>query len=309
MKRLLIVALGLVLLTGLAVVIVGYPAGSEPLYTVAQVAAGVQRDPTAWAGRTVLVRGVAAPNLGPGCTIGPLWCGPIALTDPSPAHRQGRRVPVVGAILPGLRRVSWGQPATYRMRFQIVPRLSCTAAPCVAVTLLDAARRSALAPPAGLAGWVECVPLVSFHGGMVNCYRTVHLAAAERRLPVRPVNPVAAVRRVLHVGLTQALVLSGMGSAAPGPAIAVVYVFGTPEPACHLLRRGSCRSSYISVDEIVGHIAVVGVQVADDTRGVLGPWHLYANIPGRNLSLSIVSNAARRPVLEIARRILQQRAG
>ena len=33
--------------------------------------------------------------------------------------------------------------------------------------------------------WGECAPLVQFHAGIVTCYRAVHEAVAERRLPVR----------------------------------------------------------------------------------------------------------------------------
>jgi hypothetical protein len=62
--------LGLVLVAGLVVVVVGHRA-PEQAYTVAQVRAGLARQPAAWAGRTLLVRGIAAASswdvgVGPG---------------------------------------------------------------------------------------------------------------------------------------------------------------------------------------------------------------------------------------------------
>jgi len=52
--------LGIALLAGLVAAVVGRPSSpAGPVYTVAQVRAGLARQPAAWAGRTVLVRGVA----------------------------------------------------------------------------------------------------------------------------------------------------------------------------------------------------------------------------------------------------------
>jgi len=54
--------LGMASLAGvvMSVVVVGHPSShAGPVYTVAQVRAGLTRQPSAWAGRTVLVRGVA----------------------------------------------------------------------------------------------------------------------------------------------------------------------------------------------------------------------------------------------------------
>jgi len=55
------VVLGLALLVGLVAAVAGRPSSvTGPVYTVAEVRAGLARQPTAWAGRTLLVRGVAA---------------------------------------------------------------------------------------------------------------------------------------------------------------------------------------------------------------------------------------------------------
>jgi hypothetical protein len=53
--------LGIALLAGLVAAVVGRPSSpAGPVYTVAQVRAGLARQPGAWAGRTLLVRGSAA---------------------------------------------------------------------------------------------------------------------------------------------------------------------------------------------------------------------------------------------------------
>ncbi len=56
------VVLGLALLAGLVAAVAGRPS-SGPVYTVAEVRAGLARQPVAWAGRTLLVRGVTVDSL------------------------------------------------------------------------------------------------------------------------------------------------------------------------------------------------------------------------------------------------------
>ncbi len=78
MKHVFVVALGLVLIVLIAgaVTVVAEratPAGS--VYTVAQVQAGLQQHPTAWAGRTVRVHGMAA-GAAFGNTYMVYGCGP-----------------------------------------------------------------------------------------------------------------------------------------------------------------------------------------------------------------------------------------
>jgi len=57
-RRIALLALGVVLVAGLVVAAVGRRAPAQA-YTVAQVRAGLAQHPAAWAGRTVLMRGVA----------------------------------------------------------------------------------------------------------------------------------------------------------------------------------------------------------------------------------------------------------
>src|SRR5436309_7784259 len=56
MKRRITTLIVLVLAVGLVVTIVAGGVATEPVYTIAQVRAGLARDPAAWAGRSVLVR-------------------------------------------------------------------------------------------------------------------------------------------------------------------------------------------------------------------------------------------------------------
>jgi hypothetical protein len=57
-RRIALLALGVVLVAGLVAAAVGRRAPAQA-YTVAQVRAGLAQHPAAWAGRTVLMRGVA----------------------------------------------------------------------------------------------------------------------------------------------------------------------------------------------------------------------------------------------------------
>ncbi len=82
------VVLGLALLAGLVAAVTGRPSSPPgPVYTVAEVRAGLARQPAAWAGRTLLVRGVAAESfwatgpttsMGQLCYLSPFTCPLIA---------------------------------------------------------------------------------------------------------------------------------------------------------------------------------------------------------------------------------------
>ncbi len=56
MKRELVVAVGLVLIASTVTAVVGHANPAAPIYSLAQVQAGLYRNPQAWAGRTVRVR-------------------------------------------------------------------------------------------------------------------------------------------------------------------------------------------------------------------------------------------------------------
>ncbi len=97
------VLLGLAVLAGLVAAVAGHPSSpAGPVYTVAQVRAGLARQPAAWVGRTVLVRGIAIlsfwpigsaggssvpcalpPGALPPALHGPQFC-PLAAPPPAP---------------------------------------------------------------------------------------------------------------------------------------------------------------------------------------------------------------------------------
>jgi hypothetical protein len=123
-------------------------------------------------------------------------------------------------------------------------------------------------------------------------------------MPVRPVNPGAAVHMVIPVPLTQVLVVDWTHSHAGGPS-AILYVFGTPTGlTCPLGAGAHCPGTppYAVVQETVGHIKVKGMHLFQDRRAI---WHLVANMPGRNLFLAITSNALKQSVLAMGKRIVQ----
>jgi hypothetical protein len=154
--------------------------------------------------------------------------------------------------------------------------------------------------------WGECAPLLQFHAGIVTCYRAVHEAAAERRLPVRPVSPVRPAAQVFHLTLRQVLLLSGTPDGRPGPGHAIFYVFGmTRVPACDAHQRCPAGSVYVIVQETVCRIARTRPRLTYSPGFVPGPWHLDASLPLRHLCLDITSNTvAPRLVQTLGQRII-----
>lgn len=147
---------GLMLVAGLVTAVMAPSSSSEQegIYAVPQVLQGLIRDPGAWVGRTVLVRGTAVqPPIG--CAPHH-WCpvalfktqrpqsGPALLLEPGPSDplvARLRQVPFVDHMVPGPQRLHLSAPAVYRLQFQAVPGVSCGAGavPCVNAMLVDAA--------------------------------------------------------------------------------------------------------------------------------------------------------------------------
>lgn len=124
------------------------------VYSVAQLRAGMRRQPRTWRGRTVLVRALAFP-LGSQCPPANPWCTNVILTDrvpmladtptliasaapPDPLLGLLRRVPLVGGVIGGLipdpQQVDWEQLATYRVRLSAQSFAACLA-PCIGAQL------------------------------------------------------------------------------------------------------------------------------------------------------------------------------
>jgi hypothetical protein len=153
--RLLVAPLALVLGAGSAAVISTGQRSHVPVYTLAELRAGLVRNPAAWVGRAVRVRGMVQSS---GCLAwdagGSAPCrdraayllGPdgasvlqVAGWERDPLLATLRRLPLVGRLVPGPRAARWGALATYRVRLQAAPAPVCDDTPCYEVFLLDAA--------------------------------------------------------------------------------------------------------------------------------------------------------------------------
>jgi hypothetical protein len=129
------------------------PAGRQ-VYTVAQVQAGLLRNPAAWTDRTLWLRGTAVDSP---CPPGFSICGPKAffvdddgpapVFDQLPLDLHGdetavavlRRVPWLRNLLPRAPAIEWDMPATYFVRVQALPCAPISTA-CYEAVVQDAAR-------------------------------------------------------------------------------------------------------------------------------------------------------------------------
>ena len=158
MKRLVLVVLALVIAVGGAglIRVVRSRAVLDRVYTVAQVRAGLARNPRAWVGRTVLVRGTmvvmvfACPYGGDGFKCGALqWeeldpdaPGPqpliLAPASASPLLTFLQRLPLVGSSMPSAQPLREG-PGVYRIQLRAPSHCPFPAAnpSCASALLLD----------------------------------------------------------------------------------------------------------------------------------------------------------------------------
>jgi hypothetical protein len=154
MKRVALVMLVLMCVAGLVLAGVARRAVSaDRVYSVLALKAALARQPRTWAGRTVLVRGIAVGLLGPGCVPG-AWCEaglvdagmpldtstvlPLKLQSAAPLVTLLRRMPPLARFMPAPQALRWGRPATYRIQIHLQPAAACAAPPCYDALLLDA---------------------------------------------------------------------------------------------------------------------------------------------------------------------------
>ena len=158
------VLLVLVALIPVTLAVAWLPAALHPgpatgrVYTVAQILDATGRNPRAWDGRTVRVRGAIQPDLllvrdsprPPSVTLAAPALGYVPLADTGAAvsalwvtHRPDdglvallHRLPVAGALVPGPRAPRMGATATYRVQLHVDTAL-CASPRCVVGTLLD----------------------------------------------------------------------------------------------------------------------------------------------------------------------------
>jgi hypothetical protein len=148
--------LGLLLAGGLAAVACRRPLDTGPVYSVAQVQAGLADHPQAWVGRTVHLRAIAEPCPLWGTPEGGLHCASaqpvlvdqtasltasLALTwrPQGPLLALLRGVPLLGDLVPAPRVPAWMAAATYHVQLRGVPAPRCGYSPCFQALLLDAA--------------------------------------------------------------------------------------------------------------------------------------------------------------------------
>ena len=149
--------LGLLLLTSQVSAVLTRHQVQGPVYTVDEVTTLLTRNPRAWVGRTVLVRGVAEPCLESEGPARFLQCHhrPGDFLDPGLAGASGhlplvsgaqstwliflRHLPLVSLVLPPQQTPQWGDTATYRVQLQTMPGCSYSFLFCYEALLLDAA--------------------------------------------------------------------------------------------------------------------------------------------------------------------------
>ena len=158
MKRLSLVLLALIIAAGGAglIQVARSDTALDKVYTVAQVRAGLARNPRAWVGRTVLVRGTmvvmvfACPYGGDGFKCGALqWeeldpdaPGPqpliLAPAPASPLLALVHRLPLVGPLMPWPRPLREG-PGAYRVQLRAASHCPFPSAnpSCASALLLD----------------------------------------------------------------------------------------------------------------------------------------------------------------------------
>jgi hypothetical protein len=130
-----------------------------PVYRVAELRRHLDREPQAWVGRVLLVRGEVVPCMavpsvgerpcaalvsGPGQPSGAAPRGaagdPLTLVrgEQPPGPALLRSLPLLGSLLPAPQSLHWGAVATYRVQLQAVAASSCGTGKCFEA-LLDTA--------------------------------------------------------------------------------------------------------------------------------------------------------------------------
>ncbi len=146
MKRGVLVLLSLMLLAVLAAPAIANARGAERVYPVAQVAAGLSNNPSAWIGKTVLVRGrlimVMASRSERWGELVPETSQPLVLLlapgpPPPPLLALLRSLPLVRTMIPQPQAPRVGRIGVYRVR--LLTQLLCSPVPCANAQITDAA--------------------------------------------------------------------------------------------------------------------------------------------------------------------------
>ncbi len=163
MKRRIALVLAALTLAVAIIMVMGHqPTSAGAVYTVARVRAGLARNPQAWVGRTILVRGlVIRCRLVEGCIALPPGIPRVGLVDGIPIIEMPRAavlsqalplqvgedplrsflrlIPLLRGVVPAPRQLSPAQPTTYRVR--LIVETPCAVAnshtSCVVASLID----------------------------------------------------------------------------------------------------------------------------------------------------------------------------
>ncbi len=160
MRRIVLVLAALALVVAIIMATGQRPTPAGAVYTVAQVRAGLARNPRAWVGRTILVRGlVMRCRLVEGCVALPPGIPRVGLVDGIPIIEMPRAavlsqalplqvgedpfrsflrlIPLLRRVVPTPRQLSPAQPTTYRVHLIVETpcaaansRASCVVAGC-----------------------------------------------------------------------------------------------------------------------------------------------------------------------------------
>lgn len=161
-RRAALVLAALTLAIAIIIAIGRQPSSTEAVYTVAQTRAGLARNPRAWIGRTILVRGLVIQcRLVEGCVALPPGIPRVGLVDGIPIIEMPRvavlsqalplrvdedplrlllrRLPLLRGIVPAPRQLSTAQSATYRVRLIVETPCAVANSPasCVVASLTD----------------------------------------------------------------------------------------------------------------------------------------------------------------------------
>jgi hypothetical protein len=117
---------------------------------------------------------------------------------------------------------------------------------------------------------------------VVTCYSPAQVVRAEQRMPVAPLRPNTTVWQDAHLATTVVAVSVGVHWKS---IVGINYVFGPLEP---LECPARSLPRWLSVYEVTGHHAT------DDGSYIqlvcAGQTNFVANMPNRNLTLSLASN-------------------
>ena len=151
-----------------------------------------------------------------------------------------------------------------------------------------------------------CSPAMRPIDARTQCFPPSGAGRAEREMPVPVVPPMALVRRLSRLRLSQISIERGAAGVA-----AINYLFGRipvdpkAPPALGVPLYNAPRPLYVLVREFVGHTRANKPRLFQSYSAMgHGAWHFVANFGDRNLALSIAANESKRTTQRIGRALI-----